>query len=214
MTGATTDRPGGRRGRKRLDTEQRREQLLRIGAELFAERPYDDVWIERVAELADVSRGLLYHYFPTKRDFFAEVVRAEGRRLLGMTRTDPALPLRDRLTYALDVYLTYAEEHAQGYRAFHRAAASADDEIKQIFQEIFTEQERRIVAALEARAEAGGTRPSSEGLRIAVRGWLSFATTVCLEWLEHRTLTRDQVRELCTHTLLGAVSAVPARPEG
>jgi AcrR family transcriptional regulator len=53
-------------GRQRLSPERRREQLLQIGARLFAEHPYEDVWIEEVAELAGVSRGLLYHYFPTK----------------------------------------------------------------------------------------------------------------------------------------------------
>ncbi|MDO2380137.1 TetR/AcrR family transcriptional regulator, partial [Rhodococcus electrodiphilus] len=30
--------------RRRLDPEQRRAQLLDIGARLFAERAYDDVW--------------------------------------------------------------------------------------------------------------------------------------------------------------------------
>jgi AcrR family transcriptional regulator len=54
------------RSRRRLDPEQRRAQLLDIGARLFAERAYEDVWIEEVAELAGVSRGLMYHYFPTK----------------------------------------------------------------------------------------------------------------------------------------------------
>jgi AcrR family transcriptional regulator len=47
--------------RTRLSTERRREQLLAIGAGLFAKRPYDEVWIDEVAEIAQVSRGLLYH---------------------------------------------------------------------------------------------------------------------------------------------------------
>lgn len=57
----------GERTRRRLSTEERREQLLSVGARLFSESPYDEVWIEQVAEIAGVSRGLLYHYFPTKR---------------------------------------------------------------------------------------------------------------------------------------------------
>ncbi|MGW2857715.1 helix-turn-helix domain-containing protein, partial [Streptomyces sp. NPDC001215] len=64
----------GERTRRRLSTGERREQLLAVGARLFSENPYDEVWIEQVAEIAGVSRGLLYHYFPTKRDFFAAVV--------------------------------------------------------------------------------------------------------------------------------------------
>ncbi|MDI9916529.1 TetR/AcrR family transcriptional regulator [Rhodococcus sp. IEGM 1379] len=63
--------------RRRLDREQRRTQLLDIGTQLFADRSYEDVWIEEVAEIAGVSRGLMYHYFPTKRDFFAAIVEHE-----------------------------------------------------------------------------------------------------------------------------------------
>jgi AcrR family transcriptional regulator len=71
VSGADPERS---RTRRRLSTGERREQLLSVGARLFSESPYDDVWIEQVAEIAGVSRGLLYHYFPTKRDFFAAVV--------------------------------------------------------------------------------------------------------------------------------------------
>ena len=71
--------------RKRLDREQRRTQLLDIGAQLFADRSYEDVWIEEVAEIAGVSRGLMYHYFPTKRDFFAAIVERESQHLLEVT---------------------------------------------------------------------------------------------------------------------------------
>ena len=86
----------GERTRRRLSTGERREQLLSVGARLFSESPYDDVWIEQVAEIAGVSRGLLYHYFPTKREFFAAVVERESERMLAMTASkagaSPACP--------------------------------------------------------------------------------------------------------------------------
>jgi AcrR family transcriptional regulator len=183
-----------RRGRTRLGTEQRREQLLRIGAELFAERPYDEVWINRVAELAGVSRGLLYHYFPTKRDFFVAVVRNEGERLLEITATGQELPLAERLAAGLDAYLRYAAEHAQGYRAFHRAAATADREVRAVYQEHLAAHEARIVAALNA---ASGL--PAEALGLAVRGWLALVIAVCLDWLERGDLPRAEVRDLAVH---------------
>ncbi|CAM5485104.1 hypothetical protein SHIRM173S_11900 [Streptomyces hirsutus] len=42
-----------------------------------------------MAGIAGVSRGLLYHYFPTKRDFFAAVVQRESDRMLRMTAAVP-----------------------------------------------------------------------------------------------------------------------------
>ncbi|MBO9534682.1 MAG: helix-turn-helix transcriptional regulator [Solirubrobacteraceae bacterium] len=81
------------KSRQRLDVDARRAQLLTIGSELFASRPYDDVWIDHVAERADVSRGLLYHYFGSKRGLlhavierleqFAWMVSAENRTPAG-----------------------------------------------------------------------------------------------------------------------------------
>lgn len=44
----------GERTRRRLSTGERREQLLSVGARLFSESPYDEVWIEQVAEIAGV----------------------------------------------------------------------------------------------------------------------------------------------------------------
>lgn len=194
--------------RRRLDTGRRREQLLRVGAELFAAHPYDEVSVDRMAELAGVSRGLLYHYFPTKRDFFLAVVRNEGERLLEMTDPSPGRPLRERLASGVDVYLRYAEEHTQGFRAFHRAAASADPEVGALHRDHLAEQERRIVAALNAEGDGRGL-PAGEPLRLAVRGWLWFVMSVCLNWLDAPALSREEVRELCVRALFGAIATGP-----
>ncbi|POX48823.1 TetR family transcriptional regulator [Streptomyces sp. Ru71] len=196
----------GERTRRRLSTAQRREQLLSVGARLFSESPYDEVWIEQVAEIAGVSRGLLYHYFPTKRDFFAAVVERESERMLRMTAAVPGVPVREQLSAGLDAYLEHIQAHAHGYRAFHRADAAGDQEVRRVYRRALATQERQILAALAADPEFGqlfGQRPD---VRLAVRGWLAFTTAVCLEWLRSPDLSRDQVRELCARALLGVLT--------
>ncbi|MGY0071450.1 TetR/AcrR family transcriptional regulator [Streptomyces sp. QTS137] len=196
----------GRRTRRRLSTEERREQLLSAGARLFSESPYDDVWIEQVAEIAGVSRGLLYHYFPTKRDFFAAVVQRESDRMLRMTAAVPGTPVREQLASGLDTYLEYVATHTHGYRAFHRADAAGDLAVRRVHQRALAAQERQILAALEGDPEFGpvlGRRPDA---RLAVRGWLAFTTAVCLEWLRGCELSREQVRDLCARALLGILA--------
>lgn len=196
----------GERARRRLSTEERREQLLTVGARLFSESPYDDVWIERVAEIAGVSRGLLYHYFPTKRDFFAAVVERESERMLRMTAAVPGVPVREQLGAGLDAYLGYVEAHAPGFRAFHRADAAGDQAVRRVYQRALAAQERQILAALAADPEFGPAFEGSPQARLAVRGWLAFTTAVCLEWLREGEPGRDQVRELCARALLGAIA--------
>ncbi|GHE96133.1 TetR/AcrR family transcriptional regulator [Streptomyces griseoluteus] len=196
----------GEHARRRLSTEERREQLLSVGARLFSESPYDDVWIERVAEIAGVSRGLLYHYFPTKRDFFAAVVERESERMLRMTAAVPGVPVREQLGAGLDAYLGYVEAHAHGFRAFHRADAAGDQAVRRVYQRALAAQERQILAALAADPEFGPAFEGSPQARLAVRGWLAFTTAVCLEWLREGEPGRDQVRELCARALLGAIA--------
>ena len=185
--------------RTRLSTEQRREQLLAIGAELFSNRPYDEVWIEEVAEIAGVSRGLLYHYFPTKRDFFAGIVRSARDRLLAMSTPDPALPVLAQLRYGLDVYLAYAQENPAGYRVVHRAADAADPSIREIRDVGLAANRDRIIAGL------GRIMPIGDTTRLAVRSWLTFVTAVVLDWLDNPSVSRDEIRDLCTRTLVAAV---------
>ncbi|MEU0726527.1 TetR/AcrR family transcriptional regulator [Streptomyces sp. NPDC006140] len=194
------------RTRRRLSTQERREQLLAVGARLFSERPYDDVWIEQVAEIAGVSRGLLYHYFPTKRDFFAAVVERESERMLRMTAAVPGVPVREQLADGLDTFLGYVREHAHGYRAFHRADAAGDQAVRRVYQRALAAQERQILAALAADPEFGPAFEERPEVRLAVRGWLAFTTAVCLEWLRGTELSRDQVRELCARALLGVLT--------
>ncbi|GGV39318.1 TetR family transcriptional regulator [Streptomyces griseoflavus] len=196
----------GGRARRRLSTAERREQLLSVGARLFSESPYDDVWIEQVAEIAGVSRGLLYHYFPTKRDFFAAVVERESERMLRMTAAAPGVRVREQLTAGLDAYLEYVEAHAHGYRAFHRADAAGDRSVRRVYRRALAAQERQILAALAADPEFGPVLEARPDTRLAVRGWLAFTTAVCLEWLRGAELGRKQVRDLCARALLGVLT--------
>jgi AcrR family transcriptional regulator len=141
----------------------------------------------------------------------------------------PDRPAAERLNAALDAYLTYAAGNPHGFRALHRAAG-ADPEVRAIKEEFLALTERGIVDALtsadgpvdgpadgtadgpvDGTADATADSPvltagmSPEALRIAARGWLAFVVEVCLQWLDHPALSREQVRDLCVRTLLRAV---------
>jgi len=184
------------------ETEDRRGQLLRIGTELFATQPYDEVWITEVARAAGVSRGLLYHYFPGKRAFFTEIIRVETDEMARLTDSDASLPAGERVRLGIDAYLDYAEQHEPGYRAMHRAATGADSEIRTLVERLLDTQTQRII---DGMTNPAATSPM---MRLAVRAWLSFLITACLDWLDNREPSRDALRELCVETLLGAIAAV------
>jgi AcrR family transcriptional regulator len=72
----------GLRERKKLRT---REAIATVALELFAERGYQQTTVAEIAEAAEVSKGTLFAYFPSKE----EIVFAD------------TLPLRDQLCYEL-----------------------------------------------------------------------------------------------------------------
>lgn len=187
------------RKRTRWTTEARRGQLLQIGAELFAERPYDEVQITEVADLAEVSRGLLYHYFPTKQDFAIAITQSACGHVFAETQPDPDQPPDEQVRAVLDAYLGFAAENAYGYRAMHRGLI-ADPQVRAIRQRDLADHERRVLALLSPGAEPPAV------LRTAVRGWLAFVIAVVLDWLEFRTVSRDEAIEVCIRALLRGVA--------
>ncbi|MCZ4277830.1 MAG: TetR/AcrR family transcriptional regulator [Rhodococcus sp. (in: high G+C Gram-positive bacteria)] len=183
--------------RRRLTPVQRRKQLLDIGSRLFADRPYDEVWIEEVADLAGVSRGLMYHYFSSKRDFFAEILKVESARILEITAPDTSLPVAEQVAAGLDAYFRYSVEHEHGVRAINRGAMLGDAEIQSILTAELDIQQERILAALPAEVR------DDEVTKTALRGWVSFVRTVCLDWLDRKTITESDVKRLCMGALEG-----------
>jgi len=197
--------------RQRLSPEQRSAQLLDLGEQLFATTPYDEVHIEKVAELAGVSRGLLYHYFPGKRAFFAALVRRHVEKLVRETEPDPSLPPYEQLAHGIEVFLDHVARHPLGTRAMQRALASADEEMTALIAWSEGTQGDRILRALSPE---GAAPPPL--LRIAVRNWILFMRHTGHDWLDEPAVTRDEVRDLALGAFVGVLRGLPesARPPG
>src|SRR5436190_145491 len=97
----------GTNTRVRLDPEARRAQLVQLGLQMLADRTLDQLPVDEIAAAAGISRGLLFHYFPTKRDFGVAVARAAAQRLIDETAPDPALDLLAQLRAGIDAYVRY-----------------------------------------------------------------------------------------------------------
>src|SRR3954447_26586434 len=97
--------------RMRMSTDARREQLVAAGTALFQHRPHTQVSIEEIADAAGVSKGLLYHYFPTKNAFIVAALEGGQPERGARLAPDESLPPIKRLDASLDAFLDYVEEH-------------------------------------------------------------------------------------------------------
>jgi AcrR family transcriptional regulator len=193
--------------RRRMSTEQRRAQLLARGSELLAQRPYDEVSIDEIATAAGVSKGLLYHYFPSKRDFVVAALREHVERVTRLTAPDPGLGPVEQIEAGLDAFLDYVEAHAGGYATLFRTRGGGDERIRAVLEQA---RERRIAVVLEGIGgwlADPGAASHSPALRAAVQGWIFFVEGAVLRWLDHGDLDRAELRELLTSVLLDALRA-------
>ena len=187
----------------RLQNDERRRRLLELGERLFTEHAYGELSMARIAREAGISKALLYHYFPSKRDFFVATLASGAEDIRRRVEPDPDLPPAQALMGSLDAYLQWIEEHADGYAKLMEGAATEPD-VREIVDGVRDATADRILEGL------GTDTPAA---RVAVRGWLWFVDGVCLEWVARRELDRGQVLGLLLGTLYGALTSAGAAPQ-
>ncbi|MEV7211829.1 helix-turn-helix domain-containing protein [Kitasatospora cineracea] len=185
--------------RRRLTPDQRRAQLLAVGAELFAAHPYEAVLMEEVAERAGVSRALLYRHFPGKRELFAAVYRQAADRLLAATRLDPAATLVQQLAQGLDAHLDYFVANRHAVLAANRVLAG-DPVVQTIMAEELDALRTRLLAVLPLAGEDARATVSA-----VLKSWLVFVQVLCVDWLAEPTCSRSELRDVCIGAVLGAL---------
>ena len=192
------------RAYRRLKVDERRRQLLERATELFGTHGYDELSMAKIAREAGVSKPLLYHYFPTKRQLFEAVLAQAAEQHLARIDLDPNRPEdrppAEQLSGSLDAYLSWIEENQATYEKLMRSAGIP--EVRELIDRVREETARRI---LEGLAPGGAAPPPK--VRAAVRGWLWFMDGVCLDWVHAQDMTRAEVHGLLLGSLFGALSA-------
>jgi AcrR family transcriptional regulator len=194
-----------RRPRVRLDNDARRAQLVALGMKVFAEKTYDEVSIDDLARAAGISKGLLYHYFPTKRDLYLTGLREISRELLERTNvhTLDAPPI-ERIRLGIDAYLTFVAERARPYVALMRGGIGSDPEVMAIIEDVRQQLVDRFFTGPGSPLQTTDDRRTSIA-RTALRGWLGFAEAASLDWLTHHDLSQTQVRDLMVDMLVPTI---------
>ena len=185
-----------------MPTDERRAQLLALRRRIFNEHAYDEVSIDDIAAAAKISKGLLYHYFPNKKQFYVEVVREAADELVRCTAPVATLAPADRLTHALDAYLDFVDRNARAYVTLMRSGVGNDPEVAAVVEGTRKALVRRILSD-----GLGLSRPRPL-VRLALRGWIGFVEAVSLDWLDRKEPERPAVRGLLAATLVSTLAAV------
>jgi AcrR family transcriptional regulator len=181
---------------RRLEPDARREQILTCATRLFGERPYAAVSTTDIAREAGVARGLLNHYFGTKRDLYLAVVR----QMVHLPGSDDVVAgtgsLRRRVERSVAWFLDAVAAQGAAFVAVTGAEGVGDD----------PDVERILAAADDAAArrvlEMVGLPADDPQQRAVVRAYGGLVKAAVREWLREDALTREQVELLLTRALV------------
>ena len=185
------------RAYRRLQRDERRELLLARATELFAEHGYDGLSMSELAREAQISKALLYHYFPSKRRLFEAALEEVAEELRARTEPDPGRPPAEQLATTLDAFLRWVQERPSAYATLLQSSAA---EVREIVAEVRATTASRILTGLGEEGE----RPAT---RAAVHGWLGFLDGAILDWIAHDDLSREELHGMLLGAFAGALIA-------
>lgn len=171
-------------GRTRLSPDERRRQLLGIGLRMLVERPIQDLSIDAVAAEAGISRGLLFHYFPTKTDYYDAVIGAALRRVGRNVAPDEGASPEDALRQFVERFYAQIDRRRDFYLAlvFGNGSLSLGGAEIDSHRQVMT---RRLI-------DAAGIPDAGS---VVVHGWLAYIEDRALQWTgdDHRVAVEVEV---------------------
>ena len=200
MTTAPTSAATGRSPR-RLSKVARRAQLIEAAMPVVARDGFSGFSLDEVAANADVTRNLLYHYFPDgRRDIVRAVAEQAGHTLTDDWVTDESIPLPDRLVINNARMVAHAMKPSDAWVIYQLARGSTDPELRATIDH-FVEI---VVAAVSLNNL--GTEDPPPLARVALKGYLGFFGTVLDEARETGT-PPELLVDLLGETLTAALES-------
>ena len=161
--------------------------------------------MEDVAERADVSRALVYHYFANKKELFSAIWKRAHDDLLKSATFDGSAPLMDQVRRALTAHFEFYEQNAPLVFLANRSSIALDPVVRAPITDDLETIRHRLLDA------AGLTGHARAIAAAGLVGWIAFVREVAIEWLERRELSRREAIELCLKALAGLLGPAAGR---
>jgi AcrR family transcriptional regulator len=142
--------------KRRLSTEERQSEIVRVAVHLAAEKGIDSVTTQDMADAMNVTQGAVFKHFPTKDDIWFAVISWIRGRLMSVLEkaaseaTDPVNAI-ERMFYA---HITFISKHPAIPRLlFTEMLHKKNSKLRDLIQEIISGYEGKVAGLLEAAKE-------------------------------------------------------------
>ncbi len=184
---------------RRSSPEERRAQIIAVAEQLFRTQAYCELNVSDVAKAAGITQGLVYHYFASKEALFVAAFELRARELLQFCLTDLRLPLPQQAELGVRGYLDFVEAHDVAYLNLFRGPAATEVEFQRVCEQTRAAIVEHFMAALQLQ------KRSLPAARLSMRGYLGYAESVILDWLEHRQVSRPTLERMLHAIIIAAL---------
>jgi AcrR family transcriptional regulator len=148
------------RTQRQQQAAARREQLLEVALDQFAEKGVRGSTIREIAQAAGITEGLIYHYFPSKTALLEAVVErySLSREVVTMLPSVAHLPVREALVDLGRQFLRLLESKERFVRMVF-SDAHRDPELAEALDGISNQGFEMTVQFLQERIDRGELKP-------------------------------------------------------
>jgi AcrR family transcriptional regulator len=198
MAATKTTKP---RPPRRLTPAARRDQLVDAATAEIARQGFADFSLDAVAERADVTRNLLYHYFPRGRiDLFLAALDRAGGELTEGWVTDSDLPVGERTVANFERVADHVMRRTDAWLVYRQARGLADPEVGALMR-----RHGDTVLSSVSLNQLGTVDPPPLA-QVALRAYLAYVETA-LDEARELGVEREDVRALLVATLASTLDA-------
>jgi AcrR family transcriptional regulator len=198
-----------------MPAAERREQIVRVATEAFAERGYDGASIDEIARRAGVSAPVVYDHFASKQDLYERLLERTRDELLAVWREHlfSDEPAAVRIPRAIAAWAGYVETHRDAARMYFRDPTGVPE--VRAFHAGIHAQGRRALGTILGREQGAANIAGSgdaESLEMAAEVMRSGLAGLALWWSEHPHVPREQVVTTAVNVLWVGFERVSSRP--
>ncbi|GHG56592.1 TetR family transcriptional regulator [Flavimobilis marinus] len=196
--------------RARMSAKDRREQLLAVSRQLFAEKGFDGTSIEEIAVRAQVSKPVVYEHFGGKEGVYAVVVDREVQALTtaltdALTAGGHPRALLERTALAL---LTYIESNEDGFRVLVRDSPVA--QATGTFSSLIGDVAMQVEHLLGDQFRKQGLNPKFSP--IYAQMLVGMVALTGQHWLDSRRFKKDEVAAHLVNLAWNGLSGMERAP--
>jgi AcrR family transcriptional regulator len=150
----------------RLSAPERREQILQVALEVFAQHGFHGSSMNEVAEAAGVTKPVLYQHFESKRSLYQALLDEVGNRLITAISkaTAEAPDGRSQTERGFRAYFRWVHDDRDAFLLLFGSGARRDDEFNLAVRRVTADVAEAIAPLIAVDIDLSHQRTLAHGL--------------------------------------------------